>query len=123
MTYRYSQSTGVLTRDGAFVVQGYCGKGRTLAEGRNNPDLEAVQGVGPIPRGRWIMTGIYDSSRVGPRAIILEPQGHNAHGRRDFRFHGNNQANDASRGCIIIGGRALRQSIWDSGDHTLEVVR
>jgi len=122
MPWTYSQSTGVLTRDRKPFAKGYSGKGRTLAEGRNNPALEAVRGVGPIPKGKWLMTGLYDSARVGPKTIILEPQGHDAHGRLHFRIHGDNTAGDASRGCIIIGGGAVREYIWDSKDRALEVV-
>lgn len=123
MPWKYSQSTGQLSRDGRPFAKGYSGRGLTAETGRNNPDLEAKRGYGPIPRGMWRMTGIYDSKSVGPKAIILEPVGHNAHGRSAFRIHGDNKAGDASRGCIIIGGGSVRQYIWDTADRSIEVVR
>ena len=66
--WTYDQSSGEL-RDGTgkLVSRGYSGHGR----GKNNPSLQGVKGVGPIPRGRWKMQSIYDSANVGPRAITL----------------------------------------------------
>jgi|GEM_PF-3636321 len=55
-----------------------------------------------------------------PEYVDLTPQGHNAHGRRHFRIHGNNRADDASTGCIVASPQA-RQAIINSGDTTLEV--
>lgn len=123
MTWKYDQSTGEITSpDGTFFATGYSGKGKKNREGRNNPDMETVVAVGPIPRGKWLMNGVYDSKQVGPFAIVLLPQGHDAHGREAFRIHGNNKADDASHGCIILSPQSLREHIWNSGDHDLEVV-
>lgn len=117
--WTYKQSTGALTdKDGKVVAHGYSGKG----EGRNNPSLEHVRGVGPIPAGEWRITGKpYNSAKVGPYALILEPVGHKAHGRSAFRIHGNNKANDASNGCIILGP-AVRRAMYVGGDHSIMVV-
>lgn len=120
--WKYDQSTGALSKDGQFFTTAYSGKGRKLHEGRNNPDMEHVVATGPIPRGRWTIGAPYDSKNVGPYALPLTPDGHDAHGRSAFRIHGNNAANDASHGCIIISPRSLREHIWNSRDHTLEVV-
>jgi hypothetical protein len=51
----------------------------------------------------------------------LTPIGHNALSRTAFRIHGNNQANNASTGCIILDLH-FRQQIAASSDRTLEVV-
>ncbi len=121
MTWRYDQSNGDITRNGVFVGTGYSGAGRTAATGRNNPAMEAEQGRGPIPRGRWKIGPAYKHPNLGPICMVLTPVGHEAHGRTLFRIHGNNTANDASHGCIIAAP-GIRKAIADSGDTELEVV-
>jgi hypothetical protein len=120
MTWRYQQSTGDLYRDAAFVGTGYSGAGHTLAEGRNNPAMEAVVGKGPIPKGMWKIGPAHDSPHTGPLTMNLDPVGHDAHGRSLFRIHGDNRDDDASHGCIILA-RGMRGTIEMSGDTDLEV--
>lgn len=115
--WTWDQSTGELRHDGALVHRGYSGHGA----GRNNPAMEAVAGVGPIPAGTWTIKAPYDSKNVGPFALPLEPLGHKAHGRSAFRLHGDNKTNDASRGCIIAPLH-VRKRVWASGDRTLKVL-
>lgn len=119
--WTYDQSTGDLSHDGVFIGTGYSGAGRTLAEGRNNGAMEAVAAKGPIPRGRWKIGRPRDGGALGPFVMNLDPVGHNAHSRSLFRIHGNNKADDASHGCIILA-RPLRQLIAASGDNDLTVV-
>lgn len=116
----YQQSTGNLYRpDGDFFSSGYSGYG----EGKNNPLLQDVVSVGPIPRGLWSIGGVYDSKRVGPHAIVLEPVGHNALGRKYFRMHGDSSRNPgkASKGCTIFP-RAVREIVSASDDKRLMVI-
>ena len=121
----WDQSAGTLRRDGALVSAGYSGKGR----GRNNPALQGLAGIGPVPRGRWRISGRYDSARVGPCALRLEAADgvaddvHGPTGRSAFRIHGDSvrAPGTASRGCIILP-RSVREAIWRSGDRDLEVV-
>ena len=121
MTWRYDQSTGDLTHDGAFVGTGYSGAGRTLAEGRNNPAMEAEKKKGPIPAGDWTIGAARKSDHTGPVSMDLTPVGHDAHGRTEFMIHGNNTADNASEGCIIMA-RGIRDEIAASADRDLEVV-
>lgn len=117
--WTYAQSNGQLHHNGRLIATGYSGRG----EGRNNPALEHKRAVGPLPRGKWRIVGPpYNSANVGPFALKLEPVGHNAHGRTAFRIHGNNKANDASHGCLVLP-RSVREKIWTSEDTHLEVVR
>ena len=116
----YHQASGALLHDGAPVGEGYSGDGPGFAEGRNNPGMEAVKGHGPIPRGRWRIGPPRNSRRVGPHAMDLTPNGHDAHGRSAFMIHGDSAAGDASRGCIVLSSR-LRTQVSDSGDADLEV--
>ena len=116
----YSQSSGQLWNpSGACIATGYSGFGA----GKNNPALEGVRSIGPIPRGYWVMTGVYDSKRAGPLAIKLEPSGHNALDRDYFRVHGDSAARpgSASKGCIVLW-RVIRQAIIDSNDKMLRVI-
>lgn len=125
MSWTWDQSAGTLSRDGKLVSRGYSGKGR----GKNNPALQGLRGVGPIPAGRWKITGIYDSPSVGPRALVLQAvdrtadDRHDATNRSAFRIHGDSIAHpgEASNGCIILP-RAVRLAIWASGDRDLVVV-
>ncbi len=122
MSWTYSQSTGQLRLKGKLVAGGYSGLGIY----KNDPDAEARRAEGPIPRGRWKIIGVYDSAKVGPYALALTPIGHDAHGRTDFRIHGDSAQHPggASNGCIVPeGGLATRKRIWTSGDHDLEVIR
>lgn len=108
---------------GWTVVQehvGYSGNG----QGLNNPAMEGVRDVGPIPQGEYVLGGTYNSQRVGPAAIIITPDpGNSAHGRSDFRIHGDNSRGNqsASNGCIIAP-RAVRNVITASPDRNLRVV-
>jgi hypothetical protein len=126
MSWVWDQSKGEMHRNGQLISRGYSGKGR----GRNNPALQGVQGIGPIPRGRWLMMGIYDSANVGPRTITLWRVGDDKFddfdqltGRGAFRIHGDSirAPGTASKGCIILP-RAIREAMWSSGDCALEVV-
>ncbi len=98
--------------------QGYSGTGG----GRDNPDMETRGFEGPIPRGTYDIGASRRHSSLGPEVMNLDPVGHMAHGRTDFRIHGNNAANDASEGCIVLPPN-VRRLIAGSADKRLEVVR
>jgi hypothetical protein len=106
--WTYHQRSGLLIR-GLAKFQCYAGRG----EGRNNPAMEHVQGVGPIPKGRYRMTGVKHNGSTGPYTIILQPVGHGALGRSLFRIHGDNKESNASHGCIIRSPRADRELIYE----------
>lgn len=114
--WSWDQSEGVLYLDGRSVAKGYSGRG----EGRNNPAMETVRGVGPIPAGRWRIGPPRTSGRTGPHVMDLVPIEHDAHGRTAFQIHGDNAAGDASSGCIVLP-RAIRERISRSGLLTIEV--
>ena len=123
--WTWDQSAGVLSRAGKIVSRGYSGAGR----GKNNPAMQAAVGVGPVPRGRWMIGAPYNSANVGPYALRLEAQDgtiddrHAGTGRGAFRIHGDSirSPGTASHGCIILP-RLIRELIWKSGDRELEVV-
>lgn len=120
--WAWSQSAGRLYRDGRPVAAGYSGRNVPNGQqGRNNPALESVRAVGPIPKGRYSIAAPRTSAQTGPYALDLAPIGHNAMGRSAFQIHGDNAKGDASSGCIILP-RAVREQIWASGLKVIEVV-
>lgn len=96
----YVQSSGQLLRpDGSLCATGYAGHG----EGRNNPTMQNVRDVGPIPCGLYrIGIPVEHHPMLGVLAIPLIPAGSNdMFGRSHFWMHGDNHDHDASLGCII----------------------
>lgn len=103
-----------------LVGTGYAGKG----EGKNNPAMQAVHDVGPIPEGDYTIGAPYTHPHLGPLTMNLTPdEGNEMEGRSAFRIHADATAHpgEASDGCIV-------QNIWtrtavsESGDRRLRVV-
>jgi hypothetical protein len=119
--WTYSQKTGELQQDGNHVAAGYSG----ADVGKNNPEMENVHNVGPIPRGDWTIVGPpLDTIAHGPYVLRLDPEpGTETFGRDGFLIHGDSAKNPgaASEGCIILP-RPARERVWNSGDRDLEVV-
>jgi type VI secretion system (T6SS) effector TldE1-like protein len=104
-----------------WLSTGYSGAGT----GKNNPTEENVQNVGPIPEGFYDVEAPEDSPIHGPYALPLLPDvDNNMYGRSAFLIHGDSieRPGMASEGCIILP-RGARESIWESGDHRLQVVK
>lgn len=123
--WRYSQSTGLLTRDdvaGVSYGPGYSGNG----DGLNNPAMQDVRDQGPVPQGRYRVLAPVDTVAHGPFFLALEPSPANQmFGRSGFGIHGDRKDAVgqflASNGCIILPPH-VRDVIWQSNDHELEVV-
>lgn len=111
-----------MTKDGGTVLaHGYSGAG----EGKNNPTEENVQEVGPIPAGFYDIQVPESSPTHGPYAMRLLPDaGNHMFGRGGFLIHGDSleRPGHASEGCIILP-RYARETIWESRDHRLQVVK
>ena len=114
----YSQGQGTLTAPDGTVAHGYAGFG----DGKNNPGMENVPDVGPLPRGIYRIIGEpFDHPRCGPFCLRLEPDTGNAmYGRAGFLIHGDNGHGTASHGCIIMP-RTMREQVWREGYLELEV--
>lgn len=119
MTWTYHSDTGKLYNPaGAFLATGYSG----LDGGRNNPEMEDIHGIGPIPRGRYKIGPAHLDGKLGPVVMNLDPiPPFDALGRTDFRIHGDNSTHDASHGCVILPPW-IRKAVSNSGDHILEVL-
>lgn len=121
LAWTYAQKTGELRQNGKHVANGYSGAG----VGKNNPHLEDVHNMGPIPRGKWEIVGPpVNTGAHGPFVLRLEPTAETeTFGREGFLMHGDSKDNPgtASQGCVILP-RSVREQVWNSGDQDLEVV-
>lgn len=119
--WTYAQKTGELQKDGEHVANGYSGAG----DGKNNPAMQSVHNVGPIPEGDWTIGGPpVSTAEHGPYVLHLTPNPEtDTFGRTGFLIHGDSKDHpgEASQGCIILP-RAVRQQVWTSGDRDLKVV-
>jgi hypothetical protein len=119
MTWLYEQSTGALSRDGVTVATGYSGAG----DGKNNPGMQDVPNVGPIPVGGYTIGEPHNTPSHGPFVMTLTPdRGNEMFGRSAFLMHGDSvsRPGTASQGCIIQA-RAIREEVAASGDNRLRV--
>jgi hypothetical protein len=120
-TWTYAQNTGELQQDGKHVSTGYSG----ASEGKNNPAMDNVLNIGPIPRGDWTIAGPpVDSKDHGPYVLKLNPApSTETYGRTGFLMHGDSKEHPggASHGCVVLP-RAVREDVWQSGDRDLEVI-
>jgi RHS repeat-associated protein len=127
----FSQSSGhfrcIDTVSGRIIADadGYAGRG----EGRNNPNMQDVPFVGPLPTGVYDMYPAWNSPTTGRVTIPLKHQG----GPKDFpptrspdlmRIHGPNpdHPDDSSKGCIVVPKNArvpVAQQCGGSGTLTV----
>jgi hypothetical protein len=124
--WRYEQRTGSLSQKTTWVsghapvvFTGYAGKGA----GKNSPIMQDVEAVGPLPRGRYTIGAPVTHATVGVYALPLTPDPRNEmYGRSGFFIHGDSldHPGEASHGCLVFS-RSVRELIWKSGDHVLEV--
>lgn len=119
--WTYKQSTGELfDANGKLAGNGYSGS----PAGKNNPAMQNVPFVGPIPRGAYTVGDPHDSPKTGTFTLDLTPDATNQmFGRDEFRMHGDSikDPGTASDGCIIMP-RTVRDTVWQSVDHRLQVV-
>ena len=122
-TYRswtFEQATGYwINPAGDHVATAYAGRDA----GKNNPDMQNVKGIGPLPRGIYTAGEPHQDPVVGAYALRLTPDAsNNMFGRNSFFLHGDSVEHPglASHGCIVLP-RPLREAFWASGDHTIEV--
>jgi hypothetical protein len=124
--WTYVQESGELLRDGLHFAVGYSGYDdpETGQMGWNNPGLEGVEGVGPIPVGKYFIGPPRDTLTHGPFVLPLTPDPANEmFGRSEFLIHGDSKEHPgtASRGCIIMGPD-VRKLVAASGDTLLQVI-
>jgi hypothetical protein len=121
MTWKFQQSTGNLYDPTMKVIfVGWAGQGK----GMNNPAMQDVSGIGPLPQGSYTIGDPHDSPHTGPYTMDLTPDPSNEmFGRSLFRIHGAAVVDPqlSSSGCIIMP-RPVREKIFNSGDKTIDVI-
>lgn len=124
--WTFEQSTGKVYQDGGQSLAigyagGNCGK---HPEGKNNPAMQDVPDIGPIPQGLWGISAPHDHPKLGKYAMALTPMTDtNTFGRSGFYMHGDSipHPGEASDGCPVVP-KFARERVWESGDHVLNVV-
>jgi len=124
--WTYVQKSGELFQDGRHEAFGYSGHDDPITgqQGKNNPDLQNVHDIGPIPVGRYAIGNPEDTVKHGPFVLPLTPDASNEmFGRSEFLIHGDKigAPGTASQGCIIMD-REVRDDVADSRDRLLEVI-
>lgn len=123
--WTWNSANGNLSRGGELVGTGYAGgdKGQR-PDGVNNPALQNVHNVGPLPQGKYTIGEFLDRPTLGKFAGQLIPAPENEmYGRSGFYIHGDTEEmnQSASDGCIILP-YTIREQIANSGDTDLQVV-
>lgn len=119
----FIREIGTILEDGIALGPGYSGAGA----GINNPALEHVHDVGPLPAGDYIIElPPEDTVEHGPFVLVLTPKaGTNTYGRSGFLIHGDSKTHpgQASKGCLVAS-LPIREKIAESAkqDPTLRVV-
>lgn len=119
--YMYEQASGeLLDETNNPIAAGYAGR----EAGKNNPDMQNVKGIGPLPRGWYTVQPPADDAVVGKYAMRLIPDASNEmFGRNSFFMHGDSSEHPglASHGCIVMP-RAVREKVWNENyTHRLQV--
>jgi hypothetical protein len=121
----FESSTGKLYDPlGNIAGNGYAGGDCGLhPEGINNPNLQDQHNIGPTPEGLYTIGTPVEGTHLGPFAMPLTPDANNnMFGRSGFYMHGDtNPSGHASDGCIIMP-RTVRNAVWASSDHRLQVI-
>ena len=125
MAWVFESSTGKFyTPDGSLESSGYAGGncGRNM-EGINNPNMQNIPKVGPLPEGLYTRGKLIPESHLGKDAIELIPDPSNEmFNRSDFYLHGDTEKpHCASEGCIIQPHPA-RMKFNASDDDKIKVV-
>lgn len=121
MSWQYQQSTGKLFYRNAYIATGYAGYG----VGKNNPDMQNINDVGPLPCGNYNINAPVDDVVTGKFTLPLDPFLNNVmFGRNEFKIHGDSilSPGNGSHGCIVMEPW-VRMQIWKSDDTVLQVIR
>jgi hypothetical protein len=126
MAWTFNNGTGELLDPTKTVsVHGYAGGDKgSHKEGINNPAMQYVKDIGPLPVGWYTFGTPVEGSHLGPKAIPLTPDETNdMRGRGDFFCHGDHigAPGTASDGCMIFNF-LTRSAIAQSTDKRLQVI-
>lgn len=123
MNWKFSQLNGKIWDSHSWNPDNYIGQGYAGRDaGKNNPSMEGVKGIGPLPHGLWKPVEFFAlHPTVGKNAVRVEPADQEtldrvkAYGRDPFSFfmHGDSSEHPglASHGCMVEGP-AIRLKFW-----------
>lgn len=121
MPWTYEQNSGKMSDpNGKLLAVGYAGRG----DGKNNPAMQDVKDIGPLPCGLYSIGEPVNTLTHGPFVLWLEPDPANQmFGRSAFGIHGDSvvEPGSASEGCVIMP-RFARERIAASDDKQLRVM-
>ena len=112
MNLNYSQTSGQMTQDdGTLVATGFSGNNSRPGvnpnhlQGMNNPEMQSVHCIGPLPQGTYSVGPWGPHSELGPNSAALTQTSGETYGRDGFYIHGpgENDPENSSEGCIVIG--------------------
>jgi hypothetical protein len=132
---RFTQDSGALVQvedDGTETLlgTGWAGNDSRVGvnpdhiQGRNNPAMQAVRFIGPLPVGWYTISEPFHHPKLGQLTFQLTPDPENDMlGRGEFFMHGagGDDPANSSEGCIIQA-HDVRQAVADSGVRRLQVV-
>ena len=101
MNLNWSQSRGSMTTDdGRLIAVGFAGN----HDGRNNPDMQSVHDVGPLPQGVYRVGAWGPHAELGQLSAPLTQIAGETYGRSGFYIHGPGGADPSqcSKGCVVI---------------------
>lgn len=137
MLLTWHQRAGQCTKDGDLWFSGYAGgHGGKNPEGVNNPDMDHIPNVGPLPKGRYLIGHLHTAEtdgkdwigHFGPSYIRLTPEPKNEmHGRSGFLVHWDRadraqHPRSGSDGCICPEEGAFIAMLAQHIGEWLEVV-
>ena len=98
----YESSSGSTFRpDGTLLCVAYSGHG----DGLNNPAMQAIPNIGPIPTGEYTLSPFFTHPRLGKLVARFMPKSDNDECHRSgIDLHGDNQYRDhtGSEGCVVM---------------------
>lgn len=116
--WTFNQSNGEIRDGGQLVGVGYAGAG----EGKNNPAMQEVHNIGPLPCGLYEIGEPKEGTHMGHFAVELIPHDSNEmFGRGEFFWHGDDGKGTASEGCVC-SSYAVRHMAYSGQDRTLKVI-
>ena len=123
MNLNYSQSQHQLTDDDGNVVAppDACFAGNH--EGLNNPAMQNVGFIGPLPQGVYSVGDWGEHGALGPNSAPLTQVSGDTYGRNNFFCHGpgGHDPSQCSEGCIVVEAE-YRQKVIDLAPDTITVV-
>lgn len=119
----FNQTTGEVTHDGQHFDWAYSGH----SAGVNNPKMQYIPQVGPIPVGMYTIGPAFVHPHAGAVCMRLTPdKDTDTRGRSGFMWHGDNISlnHTASEGCVISPriARLAAATAVAAGDDQLLVI-